>query len=275
MVSELTRERSMRMEEAEAGISADWGGPQTITGPVIDVPYDVTVRVPVDGGGYEHRNETRYAHFLPEKLDAKAILDPHTKHRGIYKVAVYESTTELSGAFAPARDQGIISGHALQWDKAMLVLGISDLRSIKEQVTMEIGGRTVQFEPGLPNSDVISSGLSVPFPLDSTGLSSTIDFSAELNINGSGSYNLVPVGKVTKAQCSSSWKDPSYHGAFLPDPAEQQPGEGLHAKWTVLHLNRPYPQEFTGSPEFRHREHRFRGAAYATGGRVPEERTCK
>jgi inner membrane protein len=249
MVRDLIRERADRKQEAEAGISADWGGAQTITGPVIDVPYEVMVRVPNGNGGFENRMETRYAHFLPEKLIADATLEPYKKHRGIYEVAVYGSQTHLSGSFAPLHDQRSSSEHALQWEKASLVLGISDLRSIKEQVTMRIGDRTVQFEPGMSNTDIASNGLSAPFQLDSTQLGLAMDFDAQLTINGSGSYNLVPVGKVTRATCKSSWKDPSYQGAFLPDPPDStaDPKNGLDAHWTVLHLNRPYPQEFTGN----------------------------
>lgn len=248
MVRDLIRERAERKYEAESGISADWGGTQTITGPVIDVPYEVMVRVPAGNGGFENRMETRHAHFLPEALNATTVLDPFTKYRGIYQVAVYRSRTQLAGSFAPITESRLNTGHSLKWDQAKLILGVSDLRSIKEQITMRVGDRTVQFEPGLPNSDIAVSGLSAPFPLDSTQLGQGMDFETLLTINGSGSYNLVPVGKVTRATCTSTWKDPSYQGAFLPDPPDStaQPGEGLNARWTVLHLNRPYPQEFHG-----------------------------
>jgi inner membrane protein len=247
MVRDLIRERAQRKSEAEAGISADWGGAQTITGPIISVPYEVLVRVPVSSGGYETRPETRHAHFLPETLNASAELDPFTKYRGIYQVAVYRSRTTLTGSFAPLTDQRLQVTVPLQWDKAKLVLGVSDLRSIKEQITMRVGQRTVQFEPGLPSTDVVATGLSAAFPLDSTVLGTPLDFEAMLTINGSGNYSLVPVGKVTRATCTSSWQDPSYNGAFLPDPPDSNatPVKGLNARWTVLHLNRPYPQEFT------------------------------
>ncbi|HEY0978228.1 MAG TPA: cell envelope integrity protein CreD [Flavobacteriales bacterium] len=246
MVRELILERAERKQEAETGISNDWGGPQTITGPVIAVPYDVPVRVPNANGAMEERAETRYAHFLPEELKAEAQLDPFTKHRGIHEVAVYRSRTHLSGSFAPLNTNHLPVGAALKWHQAVLVLGISDLRSIKEQVTLRMGERNVRFEPGLPGTQIVESGLSAPFPLDSARITTAIPFTTDLTINGSGSFNLVPVGKVTRASCISTWKDPSYQGAFLPDPVDSTVAttEGLHAQWTVLHLNRSYPQEF-------------------------------
>ena len=184
MVHDLIQERSYRKQEAEEGISRDWGREQTITGPVIDVPYEVPVRVPVgDGSGrMEDRVEIHHAQYLPEALNAEVVLEPYKKHRGIYDVAVYGSRTRLTGSFAPVTDARLSIGHRMRWNDAKLVLGISDLRSIKEQVSMVIGGHTVQFEPGLPSNDVANNGLSVPFPLDSL-LGLPINFDAKLTIN--------------------------------------------------------------------------------------------
>ena len=249
MVQDLIGERAERKSEAEAGISRDWGGAQTILGPVIDVPYEVPVQATApDGSRLVTRTEIQYAHFLPEELTAEAVLDPFQKHRGIFDVAVYGSRTKLSGSFAPLSSERLHTGYPLQWDKAKLVLGISDLRSIKEQVAVTIAGRTVQFEPGLPNYDLVATGLSADFPLDSTVLGRPLEFGSELTINGSVSFDLVPVGKVTRVHCTSTWNDPSYHGAYLPDPQDstKAAAPGFSADWTVLHLNRPYPQEFTG-----------------------------
>jgi inner membrane protein len=247
MVRELIAERAERKREAESGISADWGGQQTITGPVLAVPYEVLVRVPVNNG-YEMRPETRYAHFLPEALDVTTRLDPFTKYRGIYQVAVYGSSTALSGTFPALAEKRVHTEGKLHWHLAQLLLGISDLRSIKEQVTMQIGGRTVQFEPGLPSADIVGSGLSAAFPLDSAQLSAPFAFNSTLTINGSGGFRITPVGKVTRARFNSSWNDPSFDGAFLPEPSDSSAtkGEGFSASWTVLHLNRPYPQEIIG-----------------------------
>ena len=54
------------------------------------------------------------------------------------------------------------------------------------------------------------------------------------------------MGKVTRAHVVSDWSSPSASGAFLPDSTPMA-GQKLDARWTVLHLNRPYPQEFLGS----------------------------
>ena len=138
------------------------------------------------------------------------------------------------------------AGYPLKWSEATVALGISDLRSIKEQVSMRIGDRTVSFEPGLDNSDVMGNGLRAALPLDSMLRARSLTFSVELRINGSSSFSFCPVGKVTKVDCASTWADPSFNGAFLPDTSNVS-AAGFTADWSVLHLNRPYPQEFLGS----------------------------
>jgi inner membrane protein len=247
MVTDLVREREARKAEVEAEVSGTWGGAQVITGPVIDVPYDIPVNVPLgDGSGrFETRMETRYAHFLPERLEVSTQLRPERKHRSIYTVAVYEAHSTVSGSFAPLGAERLDPKAPLRWAEASVQLGISDLRSIKQQVTMKVGERTVPFEPGLRHGDLAASGLTAELPLDSAALGQPMSFSLELAVNGSTSFDLVPVGRETRVQCASSWSDPSFHGAFLPDTARIG-ADGFAADWTVLHLNRDYPQAFTG-----------------------------
>lgn len=246
MVQELIRERESRKQEAVDGVSATWGGSQTLTGPYITVPFKATVRVDLENGRSEMREVMQYAHFLPERLDVSSVLDPGKRHRGIYDVVVYKGKFSMQADF-PAL-QGLLPATAasLRWNEASLCLGISDLRSIKKQVSAKMGGRELAFEPGLPSNDLAASGLSTAFPLDSAQLASPIALKIGLDLNGSGSFRVVPTGRSTSVDVSSTWPDPSFQGAFLPD-SSQVNDQGFTAHWTVLHLNRPYPQEFTGS----------------------------
>ena len=256
MVQDLIQEREYRKDEAANEVSATWGASQTITGPLISVPYQATVRVDLGDGKTEMRNVTQYAHFLPEQLDVVSTLDPEKRHRGIYDVVVYKGHIEIAATF-PAM-QGLLpaTATALRWKEASLCLGISDLRSIKQQVSARIDGRDHPFEPGVPSDDVIGSGLSVDFPMDSASLSGPFELSIALELNGSGSFRVVPVGRNTSATVRSTWPDPSFQGAFLPDSSHIA-ADGFTAHWSVLHLNRPYPQEFTGSRNMELQESSF------------------
>src|SRR5215204_248676 len=81
-VQELIQEREARQKEAIAEVSSKWAGRQTVTGPVIVLPYWLNE-------GADPAKQTRvrhFAYFLPEDLQVHASVVPQEKHRGIYKV---------------------------------------------------------------------------------------------------------------------------------------------------------------------------------------------
>ncbi len=258
MVQSLIQEREQRKQEAQQEVSDTWGGPQTLVGPVISVPYETVARVTIeDGSGKtELRTVRQYAHFLPELLQVDAELDPEKRHRGIYDVVVYRGKVEMKGKFKALGKNELGLNEKLLWDQASVVLGISDLRSIREQVRMTVGARQVAFEPGAAANDVAGVAVNALLPLSAEELEQELDFSLSIQLNGSAFLRMVPVGRVTKASVRSSWADPSFQGAFLPDSSTITP-EGSSANWTVLHLNRPYPQEFTGSRAYQLQESSF------------------
>src|SRR5690606_38349357 len=72
------------------------------------------------------------------------------------------------------------------------------------------------------------------------------NFSLSLDLKGSEFLYFVPVGKETNINVTSAWQNPSFDGAFLPDQREIG-DNGFTANWKVLHLNRNFPQQWTGS----------------------------
>src|ERR1700753_223143 len=89
LINNLVSERQDRQRQAVEEISARWAGAQTVTGPVIGIPY---LENALDNSGGP-KQEKRWAYFLPGKLDIKSRLVPEKRYRGIYQVIVY--TTEL------------------------------------------------------------------------------------------------------------------------------------------------------------------------------------
>ncbi|NOU46506.1 MAG: cell envelope integrity protein CreD [Bacteroidales bacterium] len=250
MIENLIREREERQREAITEVSSKWGEQQTITGLVLTVPYKTNSRVYESDKPdvFKLVESIGYAHFLPEVLDITGVISPEIRYRGIYEVIVYNSKVSLTGSFlAPNFEEWNIDQNDILWDDAFISLGLSDLRSIQENISINWNNRQYFFNPGVESNDVIQNGISTRLPVKLTEYAGTKHtFTLDLNFNGSTSLNFVPLGKLTKVTIQSTWKNPSFVGAFLPDNRVINAG-GFSANWEVIHLNRSYPQYFKGA----------------------------
>lgn len=250
MVESLIRERQFRQEEAIREVSSKWGGTQVVSGPVLTVPFRTFSKV-FEGNQsetYKLVESRAYAHFLPENLDISGDVKPEERNRGIYKVIVYNSKLTLTGKFnLPDFKEWDIDNQNVIWEDAFVSIGLTDLRSIQENISINWNGSDLSFSPGVESNDVIVNGISVRIKeLLSDSAEKQINFSMKMNFNGSSDLQFIPLGKETTVALQSKWANPKFDGAFLPDRREVT-GDGFTADWKVLHLNRPYPQSFRGA----------------------------
>ena len=245
MVEGLIWERENYRQEAMNEISDVWGRQQTITGLVLTVPFN-RYTTSTNSDGEEKVYKTTYlAHFLPDELNVNGNIEPEKRNRGIYEVVVYKANLKLDGSFKkPDFDKMNINEEDVEWDQAYVSLGLTDLRSIQNNVTIDWAGDSLRFDPGVHDQDVLHSGISTAVPLsDTTELHA---FALNLDFNGSDGMNFSPLGKVSKVDITSTWPDPKFNGSFFPDERDVTE-HGFTAHWEVLHLNRNYPQEFEGT----------------------------
>lgn len=252
MVADIIHEREGRQSEAVMEVSSKWGQQQTLTGPVLVVPYETVTR---SDDGKDVTRETKYAYFLPDELRANGAVNPEKRYRGIFEVVLYSSQITLEGSFPqPVLDNLVPKDATIFWDKAKVVLGIPDLRGLEDQVTLSWDGQNSLFEPGMPVEGVVPSGINAPVTLNNAA--GKHDFKIQVALKGSGSLFFTPVGKVTTVKLNSPWPDPSFTGAFLPD--EKNIGaQGFEAGWKVLNLNRNYPQAWTTDQKISFNESAF------------------
>ncbi|HPJ46861.1 MAG TPA: cell envelope integrity protein CreD [Tenuifilaceae bacterium] len=239
MIQSLVSERQQRLNEATHEISSKWGTEQQITGPILTIPY------------YSHDYDTEkkaevltrhLAYFLPENLDVTGDMSPEVRYRGIFQVAVYNTNLNFSGKFKkPTFDAS--KKLDVMWEDAYITVGISDLRGIKENIKFGWNGKEVECDPGVKSNSLVESGITVNNALSALDEEPEYKFNFNISLNGSRSLNLVPVGKETKARITSSWQNPSFDGAFLPETREISE-EGFDAQWHVLELNRNFPQHW-------------------------------
>lgn len=240
MIEDLIRERENRRNEVTSEISSKWGGKQTLTGPVLQVPYEHHYR---NSDGTSKRM-VRHAHFLPEELRIKGEMNGKVRYRGIYQAILYQTDLNFSGHFTPPGfEKWDMKGGRILWEEARLAFGIRDMRGVQKAIELNFDGEGYEVDPGVPSKELFSSGVSASLELDpDSAPEEELPFEFDLTLNGSERLDFVPVGKTTKVELASGWNTPSFDGAFLPD--EHEVDNGFRAEWKVLHLNRNYPQQW-------------------------------
>lgn len=235
MIQGLISERQFTRDSVVREISDKWGQSQTISGPVLAIPY------------FEYNNNSKEIikihktlYVLPEILDITSQMNPEIRYRGTYKVIVYESVVNFNGNFnlPNLNEYGIIPEN-VNWDKACLLFGISDMRGIQQEIETHWNKDVITADPGILYPAVASSGFTSKVNLSLE--TNDYHFLLNLRLNGSENLYFTPVGKTTNVKITSPWSTPSFSGSFLPDNRTIT-DNGFEADWTILHLNRNFPQ---------------------------------
>ncbi len=245
MIHSLINERKSTQEAAIEEVSSKWSEAQTITGPYLSIPYYKYVKERSQKDSVDRLIKVKdYITVLPNSLDITGNIDPEKRNRGIYEIAVYNSTLHIRGTI-DALDFALLDvpSREIQLDKAEFVMGITDLRGIEKQVVLNWNDKEFFFNPGVSAQNVISSGINAK--LDTLRQDNQYKFELALDLKGSQKIYFTPVGKVSNVSIASPWTTPSFNGAFLPD-SRSISESGFTAKWNILHLNRNYPQVWTG-----------------------------
>lgn len=236
-VGSLIGERQQRRDAAIKEMQSSWSGAQVVNGPLLRVP----VRLSSSDSKGRITTVTRELFLLPDDLDIKGDLRTDTRRRGIYSAVLYTAKLDLKGSFTPPDLEKLdLAGGVVQWDRAVFLLGVSDLRGVKGGGTIEWAGRTVPLEVG---DGAVSGETALTAAVNAEPLAASSHraaFSLSMDLLGSQSLRLVPVGKTTSVALKSPWASPSFRGAFLPESREVGPA-GFTARWQILHLNRNLP----------------------------------
>ncbi len=238
MIQSLVYERQSTHDEAINEISNKWGLEQRITGPVLMVPFTVTRK---DANGQLY-TETDYSYYLPDEIEVGGDMKSEKRHRGIYEAVLYQSKMHVKGNFGPQFTNVLPALPATaNMQEAKLIVGISDVRGIRNKVTMKWDSLEIVAQPG-GNLNLLGSGIS--FPLNKIDFTKGGAFEFDLELAGSQAMFFTPVGKNTIVNLKSDWPSPSFDGAFLP--VHEDKPTGFTAQWRVLELNRSFLQHWEG-----------------------------
>ena len=237
-VKNLVLEREDRQKEAAREISSKWAGPQNIIGPVIGIPYWEPIGTDTTGKVMEQKQT---AWFLPDSLLISATVTPKEKHRGIFKVMLFESNAKINGLFKnPGFDKLDIPLSKYIWNEAFVMMSIADTKGLNDQLTLQWNDDLLEFSTQTGGN---ADGMKAMLKINSAEELNNISFSTIVNLNGSEQLRFTPVGKSTSVNMKSSWKDPSFSGNILPQNSDVN-DTGFIANWKSMAHKRNYPQQW-------------------------------
>lgn len=271
IITGVIDERDTRQSETVQSISDQWGYPQTVTGPMLVIPYRKS-EIKKDSIGF--------VTILPSSMNYDAKLESQTLRRGIYEDVVYSSKVAIDGAFDLSTLQPTdVPLSALILSQAKVQLGVRDLRGIEKVSDFTLGARGYEFSGShgeasytmsyvddtestyykdyecemvmvdeAYDSDVPGvrgSFLGAKVDLDSLIGKKSVPYSCTMDLKGSHAMSVAPVGKTTEITISGDCASPSFSGMFLPSEREIADGR-FSAEWNLNAVNRDYPQVYTG-----------------------------
>lgn len=271
-INNIIEERQSRSIEMIREVSDKWSGPQTLTGPVLVVPFIVKEVIDLGKGEKEIREHTERAYFLPQTLQVKGLVTPEKLSRGLFDAVVYQSELNIAASFASPDFKSLaVEEDLVQWQDAYMVFGISDVRGISDSLSFRVNGNPYTAEPSsnigikvssmnsrmnnpyashipTPSTrDAGANGIIIKTPATNAAeLTGKVDIA--LKLKGSERLNFTPTGKSTSVAIEGPWADPSFDGEFLPESREIS-DDAFKAEWKVLHFNRPFPQQWKNDDE--------------------------
>jgi inner membrane protein len=227
MLMDVVQERSGYRQSVVGQVSESTSRAQRILGPVIVIPY--TLREEKKNEKGEIKIETsRYQRFvLPESLVVNGRPNVEIRKLGIYQTQVYQGPLDFQVKFGQP-DLEDLQHSNITVGQPFLMLSLSDSRGIKSISALNGIQQQAKFEPGTLVSG-LSQGIHAPLTLASLqkeGL--TADFT--LNLAGTSSLSLVPVGRSSELLLQSNWPHPNFLGNFLPDERKVT-DKGFSARW--------------------------------------------
>ncbi len=208
---------------------------QQISGPVMVVPYRKVVRTwktkeKTDERYQEIGEERGRLYFLPERFELDGQVQTELRARGIYEARLFHADNRISGHFSLPAQLGIKEDFAdYKFDAPFLAIGISDIRGIENALKLELGSQRLDFVPGT-QVGWLGEGVRATLPALDTTQVTELAFGFDLRLQGTGSLQVLPVGKTSRVNLSANWPHPSFIGNFLPAKREIT-DQGFTADW--------------------------------------------
>ncbi|EMJ5233621.1 cell envelope integrity protein CreD [Klebsiella pneumoniae] len=226
MVRELINERADYRSEVVDAIEQSTSGSQKLAGPLIAIPITETLT------RMENQKEVNYQrswvyYWLPESLAVTGKQTVESRRVGIYSGQVWHNALQIKASFDPLRLAALRKTNIVLGQRR-LVVSVGDARGIGAIHAPEVNGNVLSVEPGLGISGD-GAGIHMPMPALAED-NKPLEIAFSLDLNGTGEFSLVPLGRNSELQLTSNWPHPGFLGSFLPTQREVS-AAGYRAHW--------------------------------------------
>lgn len=226
MVRELINERADYRSEVVDAIEQSTSGSQKLAGPLIAIPITETLT------RMENQKEVNYQrswvyYWLPESLAVAGKQTVESRRVGIYSGQVWHHALQIKASFDPLRLAALRKTNIVL-GQPRLVVSVGDPRGIGAIHAPEVNGNVLSVEPGLGISGD-GAGIHMPMPALAED-NKPLEIAFSLDLNGTGEFSLVPLGRNSELQLTSNWPHPGFLGSFLPTQREVS-AAGYRAHW--------------------------------------------
>ena len=226
MVRELINERADYRSEVVDAIEQSTSGSQKLAGPLIAIPVTETLT------RRENQKEVAYQrswvyYWLPESLAVTGKQTVESRRVGIYSGQVWHNALQIKATFDPLRLASLRKTH-ITLGLPRLVVSVGDARGIGAIHAPKVNGSVLSVEPGLGISGD-GAGIHMRMPALAED-NKPLEIAFSLDLNGTGEFSLVPLGRNSELQLTSNWPHPGFLGSFLPTQREVS-AAGYRAHW--------------------------------------------
>jgi inner membrane protein len=171
------------------------------------------------------------------------------RYRGLFKVNSYATHAQLNARWDDV--SGLVPKPRHEASRmaclpAKVAVAVTDARGI-QATELRLNQQVL---PVLPGSGMGEPAVGFHANLDETLLTAgqTVRVAVNVELAGTQSLSVVPVGDTTLAKVSANWPHPAFGGRFLP--SERQVGEqGFNATWKVSALATTAQQHWRNGAE--------------------------
>ncbi len=246
MIQATIGERISFHHAAVQSIADDSVSTQTLTGPVLILPYtdDFDEKEAYTDGKIKRTKVTHHPAdkrllLFPTMLTVAGAVQTKRRYRGIHQVLTYTSVAAISGEFSVPSKTAVAPDDPTStviFGTRLAALSIRDVRGIRKLSALDVDGQAFVFNPGT-ELKTMKNGVHAALPLPSMATDSIWHFNFKLEMDGMERLSITPIANNSQVTLRSNWPHPQFGGNFLPVAASRiVNADGFSASWSISSL---------------------------------------